>query len=136
LQAIQPALLQHDTSYLQALCRSRTGGILETQSKNGGKTWGPLRTLDLVSSNSALDVLHLTSKRQLLVYNNCPTRRTSLAVAMQYNRKPWQVVMTIETGKKEYSYPSIIQVKDEIHIVYSYNQHALKHYIIPIQHFL
>src|SRR5262249_37529905 len=57
--AIQPTILVHSFDNLQILCRTRQGVIIESWSKDRGKTWSPMARTPLPNPNSAIDAVRL-----------------------------------------------------------------------------
>lgn len=153
--AIQPSILTYPNNRMQILCRSREKRIVQSWSKDGGKTWSTLTATELPNPNSGTDALTLKDGRQIVVYNHCeggvqledgpdlkPRRILNLAVSS--NGEAWNPVMTLEneTGPHpkepsrrrhfgEYSYPAIIQTADGLlNIVYTYNREGVKHAVV------
>lgn len=137
--AIQPSVLFHPDGQLQALCRSQKSGfILETWSKDGGKTWSALQKTTLPNPNSGTDAVTLRDGRQVLVYNpTSPTPgkfsgpRTPLDVAISDDGKRWQTVAVLENEPGEYSYPAVIQTVDGlVHITYTWKRQRIRHVVL------
>ena len=83
-QAIQPTLLAWPSGLLQALCRTRSSGIVQTFSADDGQTWMPLEPTGLPNPNSSIDAVLLSDGRALLVYGtqgDASTNRALLARA-------------------------------------------------------
>ena len=55
--AIQPSILFHKKSDLQAVCRTKQGVIAQTWSKDGGKSWTALTAAELPNPNSGIDAV-------------------------------------------------------------------------------
>lgn len=139
LQAIQPSVLFHKDGSIQALCRSQNRAILETWSKDNGKTWSPLVSTSLPNNNSGTDAVTLKDGRQLLVYNHvlpppgmAKGERSPLNVAISPDGKTWYAALVLENDKEgQYSYPSVIQSSDGmVHIVYTWRRKKIKHVAI------
>ncbi len=139
--AIQPSILFHSGSRLQALCRTRQGVIAETWSNDGGKTWNPLQATSLPNPNSGTDAVTLADGRQLLVYNHSappperPTKglRHPLDVAVSHDGVAWERVLTLEDEPREsgYAYPAVIQTSDGmVHITYTWDRKRIKHVVL------
>jgi len=136
--AIQPSILFHRDGSLQALCRSRQGYILESWSRDNGKTWSNLVATALPNPNAGTDAVTLKDGRQLLVYNNVgnsPGRsggpRTPLNVAVSQDGKTWSDLLILENEPGEYSYPAVIQASDgKVHITYTWKRKRIKHVVI------
>lgn len=130
-QAIQPSILIHKNGDLQALCRSQNRTVLETWSKDNGKTWSTLAPTSLPNNNSGIDGVTLADGRQLLVYNHvlpppgqAKGERSPLNVAVSTDGKTWYASLILESDTLgQYSYPSVIQSADGIvHIVYTWRR--------------
>lgn len=136
--AIQPSILIHSNSVLQILCRSREGVILQSWSKNNGKTWTRLSATELPNPNSGTDAVTLKDKRHILVYNHSGMvegrwggDRTPLNVAISEDGISWKQVLLLENEPGEYSYPAVIQSADGmVHITYTYKRETIKHVVI------
>ena len=139
--AIQPSVLFHPDGRLQALCRSqRSGFIVESWSKDGGKTWSALQKTDLPNPNSGTDAVTLKDGRQVLVYN--PTSpvdgksgpRTPLNVAISNDGKTWDTLAVLENEPGEYSYPAVIQTSDgRVHITYTWQRKRIRHVVLDLK---
>jgi len=136
LQAIQPSILFHKDGSLQALCRSQNRAILETWSKDKGRTWSPLTPTSLPNNNSGTDAVTLADGRQLLVYNHVlppagksKGDRSPLNVAISPDGKTWYAALVLENDTAgQYSYPSVIQSSDGmVHIVYTWRRKKIKY---------
>jgi alpha-L-rhamnosidase len=137
--AIQPSILIHKNGQLQALCRSKNRAIMETWSKDNGKTWSHLAPTSLPNNNSGTDAVTLMNGWQFLVYNHVlppagetKGARTPLNVAVSKDGKTWYAALILEDSPiSQYSYPSVIQTKDGlVHIVYTWRRQRIKHVVI------
>lgn len=135
-QAIQPSILFHKDGSLQALCRSQNRAILETWSKDGGRTWSRLAATSLPNNNSGTDAVTLKDGRQLLVYNHVlpppgksKGERSPLNVAVSPDGKTWYAALVLENDTLgQYSYPSVIQSSDGmVHIVYTWRRKKIRY---------
>jgi alpha-L-rhamnosidase len=136
LQAIQPSILFHKDGSLQVLCRSQNRAILESWSKDKGRTWSPLTPTSLPNNNSGTDAVTLADGRQLLVYNHVlpppgksKGQRSPLNVAISPDGKEWYAAVVLENDTLgQYSYPSVIQSSDGmVHIVYTWRRKKIKY---------
>ncbi|MBN1124918.1 MAG: exo-alpha-sialidase [Sedimentisphaerales bacterium] len=135
---IQPTLLQHSDGQIQAMMRSRSGKIIETWSKNGGKTWSPMNQSTLPNPNAGFDAMTLRGNRMLLVYNHTiragkrPRAREMLNIAISEDGKTWDAALILEnTPDKEFSYPAVIQTHDGlVHIIYTWDRVRIKHVVL------
>jgi predicted neuraminidase len=138
-QAIQPSILFHKDGSLQALCRSQNRAILETWSKDKGRTWSPLASTSLPNNNAGTDAVTLADGRQLLVYNHVlpppgksKGERSPLNVAISPDGKTWYAALVLENDTLgQYSYPSVIQSSDGmVHIVYTWRRKKIKYVVL------
>lgn len=136
LNAIQPSILIHKDGRLQILARSRNRAILESWSKDGGKTWSPLAKTSLPNNNSGTDAVTLRDGRHVLVYNHvlppdsqAKGPRTPLNLSVSKDGKTWYAALILEDSPiSQYSYPSVIQSKDGmVHIVYTWRRQKIKY---------
>lgn len=131
IRAIQPTVLQHANGRLQILCRSREGRLVESWSKDDGRTWTPMQSIALPNPNSGIDGVALRDGRVLLVYNHADRDRTPLNVAVSADGKKWQAALVLEKEPGEFSYPAVIQTSDGlVHISYTWKREGIKHVVI------
>lgn len=143
LDGIQPSLLQHRDSALQAVGRSKQGVVFQTWSRDSGATWTALTATDLPNPNSGTDVVTLADGRHLLVYNQSGHRpnepkgdRFPLAVALSVDGVHWRRVLALETEPvvSGYAYPAVIQAADgRVHVTYSFGRKRIKHVALDPQ---
>ncbi len=122
---IQPAVLERQDGSLVAYMRENgiTDKIRVSDSKDGGKTWGPVGELDMPNPGSGLDAVRLANGHWVLIHNDQTSGRNSLAVSLSEDEgHSWQHVRHLEQQPKgSFHYPAIVQGKDgTIHAVYSY----------------
>ncbi len=120
--------MQLTDDHLVAYCR-RGGGygpgtegfVVRADSHDGGRTWTEGHDTEFPNPNAAIDLLKLKNGHVLLVYNDSPTERTPLTVAISTDGcKTWPHRRNIATGDFDYAYPYAIQAADgKIHIVYT-----------------
>ena len=128
IQAIQPSVLLHGENRLQAIGRSRSKKLFETWSDDGGKTWSEVALLDVPNPNSGTDAVTLRDGRHLLVYNDTPSGRSPLNVALSEDGKTWKMVAVLENERGEFSYPAVIQTDDGlVHITYTWKRQKVRH---------
>ncbi len=119
--AIQPSLLIHKNGMLQAIGRTQNERMFTIESRDEGKSWGPMRLLPVENPNSGTDALTLKDGRFLLVYNPSTQARTPLSVAVSTDGLHWERRIDLETDKGQFSYPAVIQgVDGAIHLSYTW----------------
>ncbi|MEN8118109.1 MAG: sialidase family protein [Bacteroidota bacterium] len=153
--AIQPSIITYVDGKWQVLCRTRQGVVSQSWSSDNGQTWSKMTATALPNPNAGTDVVTLQDGRQLLVYN--PTERAKgysgrnhLNVAVSDDGIKWNDVLVLENDNlvnddnnmeitdvgvvqrnTEYSYPAIIQAKDEmVYITYTYQRKSVKYVVV------
>lgn len=136
VSAIQPSILIHSQTRLQAIGRTRSAKLFETWSEDGGKTWGPLNLMDLPNPNSGTDAVTLSDGRHLLVYNHSAVEkvRVPLNVAISQDGKQWQSLAALESQPgDQYSYPAVIQASNGlVHIAYTWKRLKIRHVVLDV----
>jgi predicted neuraminidase len=124
----QPTVIQRDDGSLLAYLRSRPF-ILQSESKDMGKTWSPAHTTDLKCPGASMALCRLRNGHVVLVFNNSSILRTPLSVALSTDDgKTWSQPVALESNPGEYAYPCMIQSSDgNIHVTYTYLRKVIKH---------
>lgn len=126
--AIQPSILFYPDGRLQAVGRTRQKRIFQIWSQDEGRSWGKMSATALPNPNSGIDAVTLKDGRQLLVYNHTTKGRSPLNVAVSRDGTNWQAALVLENTPGEYSYPAVIQTRDDlVHITYTWNRMQIKH---------
>jgi predicted neuraminidase len=128
-EAIQPTLLVHSPTEIQALCRSRQKVITEVWSRDGGRTWGPMAATTLPNPSAGIDAVRLADGRFLLAYNPTSSGRGTLALAVSTDGREWRKAVVLEDdGAGEYSYPALVQARDgRVHLTYTWRRERIRH---------
>ncbi|MEZ5325144.1 MAG: exo-alpha-sialidase [Verrucomicrobiales bacterium] len=138
-QVIQPTLIQQSDGTLQALCRSKHGVVIKTESRNGGETWSSFTKAGLPNNNSGIEALTLRDGRHLLLYNHLGAERKNgwgnrhaIHLAMSDDGKVWRAAAVVEKAQEgEFSYPAMIQAWDGlVHLTYTWNRDRVRHMVI------
>ncbi len=122
---IQATVLERKDGSLVAYMRENgpLDKIRDCESRDGGKTWGPVGTIDLPNPGAGIDAVRLANGHWVMIYNDVTTGRNSLAVSISTDEgKTWSKTRHLEQQPKgSFHYPAIIQGADgTIHAVYSY----------------
>jgi predicted neuraminidase len=135
--AIQPSILTYSDGRMQILCRTKQNVIGQSWSADGGATWSDLSATELPNPDAGTDAVTLRDGRQLLVYNHTlrggkfPAGRNMLNVALSEDGKKWTPVATLERSEGEYSYPAVIQARDDkVHITYTFRRQSIKYVVL------
>jgi predicted neuraminidase len=132
---IQPALIQRKNGDVVAYTRDgssahRVGMMV---SKNDGRNWSKSEKTGLPNSGTSIDAVRLLDGQVMMVYNNSPTERFPLAVALStdegqtftYNR---HINAECESpGACSYAYPSIAQsvIDGTVWVSYTHNRETI-----------
>jgi predicted neuraminidase len=134
IKAIQPSILIHSQTMLQALGRTQASGMYDTWSHDGGKTWGEVALTYMPNPNSGTDAVTLRDGRHLLVYNHSGTEkvRVPLNVAISRDGKSWEAAAVLEHEPPgQYSYPAVIQSSDGlVHVTYTWKRLKIKYVVL------
>jgi predicted neuraminidase len=127
---VQPTLAKRKDGTLVAFYRDNgppPQRVMQSESKDGGRTWSLARDIDVPNPGAGLEVLVLRSGRWLLVNNPTERGRHALAIHVSEDEgRTWPTIRYLEndppgSAAGSYSYPSILQARDRtIHVSYSY----------------
>ena len=133
---IQPTVWEAEPGHVFALLRARRpiGRICRAESFDGGRTWGPAKKTDLLNPSAGIDAVKLADGRVALVYNPTERERFPLSVAISRdNGATWTQPFHLETMPGEFSYPAMIQTKDNLlHVTYTWQRLRIKHAILEV----
>jgi hypothetical protein len=128
---IQPSIVQRKDGSLYTLMRDNGPApkrLHESESRDRGMTWSPVRDSDLPNPGSGAEIISLRNGHWVLIGNDTERGRYSLAVRISDDEgKTWKWTRHLEreTAGAEagaYHYPSIIQARDgTLHASYSFH---------------
>lgn len=134
VNAIQPSILIHSQTKLQAIGRTKSGRMFETWSDNAGRGWSPTQLMDLPNPNSGTDAVTLEDGRHVLLYNHSAVEkvRVPLNVGISDDGKAWKIAETLEKQPgDQYSYPAVMQASNGlIHITYTWKRQKIRHVVL------
>ncbi len=124
----QPTFIERSDGSLVAFLRTRPN-ILQSESKDGGKTWSEPHPTQFKNPDAGISVRRLKNGHVILVFNNQDNSRTPLHIALSTDEgRTWSEPLRLETNPGEYSYPSVLQTSDgTIHIIYTFRRYSIKH---------
>jgi predicted neuraminidase len=121
---IQPTVLRRNDGTLVAYMRDAgpLNRIRVAESHDDGMSWSPVGQSKLPNPGSGIDGVRLGSGHWVLVYNDSPSSRSTLAVSLSDDEgRTWKWTRHLEhypAGR--YHYPAAIQGRDGmIHAIYS-----------------
>ncbi len=129
---IQPTLVPLDGDRVLMLLRDQSARrqVRAAYSDDNGWTWSDAVDCGLPNPDSALDALRLRDGRILLVYNDAPSGRENLRLAVSADQgRTWSPGPVIEAGAgREYSYPCLAEDRDgRIHLTYTWERRRIRH---------
>ncbi len=137
---LQAAVVEIQAGHLLALCRrggdyepGNDGFVVQTESKDGGKTWSPGIETRFPNPNSSVELIKLRGGNLLFIYNHSMHERTPLrAVVSRDAGKTWSSGIDIASGTGSFSYPTAIQTRDGvIHITFTSDERTkIRHAIL------
>jgi predicted neuraminidase len=136
---IQPAIVSFGGKHLRFYARSTSdiGHICVADSYDDGLTWTQAHPIDLPNPNSGIDAVGLRDGRVVLIYNNSSNARTPLNLAISSDGERFTLFHTLEDQPGEYSYPAIIQGRDDaLYLTYTWNRKRIRfaRLVIPEKH--
>ena len=132
---IQPAIVELAPNHLRLYARSTSeiGHISVADSFDSGLTWTQAHPIDLPNPNSGIDAVRLRDGRIVLVYNHTSTGRTPLNLAVSSDGEHFKMFLTLEDEPGEFSYPAIIQGKDDaLYVTYTWNRKRIRFARVPL----
>ena len=128
---IQPSIVKKKDGALFTLMRDNgppPKRLHMSESRDGGKTWSPVRDTAISNPGSGAELITLKNGHWALIYNDTEQARNSLAVSISDDEgRTWKWTRHLEydpPGREAgaFHYPSIIQARDgSLHASYSYH---------------
>ena len=132
---IQPSLIDMGHHHVRLYARStdNIARICQSDSLDDGRTWSTVTTTALPNPNSGIDTVGLRDGRLIMIYNNATSGRTPLNLAVSTTGEQWQVFRNLETDRGEYSYPAMIQARNnDLLITYTWNRVKIRFVRLPL----
>ncbi len=131
----QPTFVRKTDGTLVAYLRDEGGEPQRVQistSKDEGLTWSLAVDTDIPNPSSSLEVIALADGRWVMIANDTEEGRHRLVLMMSDDEgQTWKWKRYLENGSGSYSYPSLIQSRDDtIHATYSHHEktwNSIKH---------
>jgi len=137
--AIQPVVVPRSSTEAVAFMRnaSGTGQLVMLRTRDGGQSWSEPVKLDLPNPNAAIDAIGMADGSLALVFNNRPTDRDNLSLAISDDAgDTWRVLHRFEDAPPreakadEFSYPWLLaldQGSARFHLFYTWKRSHIKH---------
>lgn len=115
----QPTVVELEPGHLLAYLRTANGSkykkwIAQIESLDYGRHWTKPKITELPNPNSGCDMVKLKNGHIVLIFNDSPTRRSPLSLAISEDGgKSWPYKRVLEQDDKlSFAYPGIIQAED------------------------
>lgn len=136
---LQPTLIPVSASEAHALMRDSSDQqrVQHAFSRDGGASWQDMPALDLPNHSSSVAAQRLTKGSFLLLHNHVGqggTSRNVLRLSQSTDGRTWKHVLDVVRGDpdEEFSYPTLQQVRDELHVTYTSRRQAIAHHVYSI----
>ncbi len=131
---IQPCVVPYTPSRAAAFyrCTSEAKAIGRAVTTTAGASWSDPEILALPNPDAGLDALLLSHGRILMAFNDSPSGRENLRLALSDDQgMTWRRIATIENMPgEEFSYPYLISTQNgQIHLLYTWRRKRIKHVI-------
>jgi predicted neuraminidase len=137
--SLQPAIVPVSATEVRAWMRDagEDQHVQQAISHDGGANWEDLAPTKLANQSTSLAALRLSSGSFLMLYNHVAaggSDRNVLSLAMSTDARTWRPLADIVSGKPgdEFSYPTMQQVGDKLHITYTHQRQAIAHHLLRI----
>jgi predicted neuraminidase len=112
--------------------------VQHAYSRDGGASWEDLPALDLPNHSTSLAAIRLSSGEILMLHNHVVeggSSRSILRLSISEDGHAWRTIDDIASGKAgdEFSYPSMYQVGNELHVTYTHQRQAIAYRAYRIQ---
>lgn len=132
---LQPAIVPVSNHEVRALMRDDSDQQLvqHATSIDGGASWQDLPPLNLPNYSTSVAAIRLSSGQFLMLHNHVEgdaSARSILRLSVSSDLRHWRTVADVARGPAgdEFSYPSMQQVGDELHISYTWQRQAIAHH--------
>ncbi len=138
--SLQPALLPVSPTQLRAVMRDHGPArrIRQALSSDAGRDWSDATALDAVNEDTAIGALRLSQGGYVMAHNDrladSGTARQWLRLSTSADATTWHAALDVERGAPgdEYSYPSLLQIGDHLHLSYTLQRKAIAHRVYRI----
>jgi predicted neuraminidase len=139
--SLQPAIVRF--SDFEAHAWMRDSGperrVQQAFTRDGGANWEDLPALDLPNHSTSLAAQQLTKGGLLLLHNHMApgeSDRSILRLSVSKDARSWEHLLDVENGHpgEEFSYPTMQQLGDELHVTYTSRRTAIAHHVYRINY--
>ena len=138
---LQPAVAAVSRDEVRAWMRDASGErrLQQAVSYDGGAIWSDLPALDLINQNTSVAALRLRQGGFVMLHNvgrHGGGTRHVLRLSVSDDARNWSPAFDVAAGEphQEFSYPSVQQVGDELHVTYTDDRLAIAHHVYEIRY--
>ena len=132
---LQPAIVPVSALEVRAWMRDASDErrVQHALSRDGGASWQDLPALELHNENTSMATIRLANGEFLMLHNDLVaggSSRSTLRLSLSRDGHVWRFVADVASGSAgdEFSYPTMQQVGDELHITYTHQRQAIAHH--------
>jgi predicted neuraminidase len=138
--SLQPALLPLSGSELRALMRDHgpQHRVQQAVSRDAGLSWQDEPAAALANHDNSLAGLQLASGGYVLLHNDAVaggSPRQWLRLSTSLDAQTWVPALDVRRGVQgdEFSYPSVVQIGDQLHVTYTQQRGGIAHHVYDIR---
>jgi predicted neuraminidase len=132
---LQPAIVPVSKLEVRAWMRDASAErrVQHAMSRDGGASWEDLPALTLANDSTSVAALRLASGDFLMLHNDVVkggSSRSTLRLSLSKDGLTWRTVADVASGSAgdEFSYPTMQQVGNELHVTYTHQRRAIAHH--------
>lgn len=132
---LQPAIVPVSSTEVRAWMRDASDErrVQLATSRDGGISWEDQPALDLANHDTSLATIRLTNGEFLMLHNHVEpggSSRSTLRLSMSKDAHSWRTVADVARGTAgdEFSYPTMQQVGNELHVSYTFQRQTIAHH--------
>jgi predicted neuraminidase len=140
--SLQPALLPLSGTELRAVMRDigPQRRVQQAESHDAGRSWQDVPAAAVVNQDSSVAALQLAGGGYVLLHNDTlpsgGSPRQWLRLSTSADGKTWASGPDMRRGilGDEFSYPSLVQIGQQLHVTYTQQRSAIAHHVYDIQY--
>jgi predicted neuraminidase len=141
--SLQPSLLPVSATELRAFMRDigPQHKVQQAVSVDAGKSWRDLPATALANHDSSVAGLRLAGGGFVLLHNDVVpggggSPRQWLRLSTSADAQHWEPGLDVRLGEPgdEFSYPSVLQVGQQLHVSYTQQRRSIAHHVYDIQY--
>jgi len=141
MTTLQPAVVAVSSFEAHAWMRDASAErrVQQAFSRDGGVSWEDLPPLKMRNHSSSVAALRLDKGGFLLLHNyvtESGTSRNILRLSISKDARSWKHAFDVARGhdREEFSYPTLQQMGDELHVTYTSRRAAIAHHVYRIDY--